>query len=330
MAFAQIATSVTIINSGLIGYCGVSLTNFSTSAASLIASGSGVEVAGAFFKATGDVTPNASSLTAIATGATAFLTLTPSGTAGSQILSAAWTSVAPVWSPSKQGWYTSAASNIRVVARIYKHSTSGQSRKRMMGTAQGLDIAYRWRGEIVRLTSGSGSWTVPDDVYRIRVTCVGGGGGGGSGYDTYCAGGGGGTVISPAIGEFIDVVPGESIAYSVGAGGAGATATTGTIVVGGTGGNTTFTGATTGQGGAGGGLTGGDGGAGNAAAAGNCPGHSGGSGGGAGGKGGRGGSPNGSAGAYGGGGGGGYQNLIGSGAGGNGGDGGSGIILIEY
>lgn len=33
-------------------------------------------------------------------------------------------------------------------------------------------------GAIAVLTSGSGNWTVPDGVYRIKVTAVGGGGGG--------------------------------------------------------------------------------------------------------------------------------------------------------
>lgn len=34
-------------------------------------------------------------------------------------------------------------------------------------------------GAITKLTSGSGNWTVPAGVYRIKVTAVGGGGGGG-------------------------------------------------------------------------------------------------------------------------------------------------------
>jgi len=35
-------------------------------------------------------------------------------------------------------------------------------------------------GAIAVLTSGSGNWTVPDGVYRIKVTAIGAGGGGGS------------------------------------------------------------------------------------------------------------------------------------------------------
>jgi len=52
-----------------------------------------------------------------------------------------------------------------------------------LGTNWPTFLAYNpsnvWRGEKVLLTSGSGNWTVPDGVRKIRVTCVGGGGGGG-------------------------------------------------------------------------------------------------------------------------------------------------------
>ena len=120
MAFSQIPSSITIIQSGLIGYQAISLTEFTTSAASLIAAGSSVEIAGAYFKAGTDITPDASSLTAISSLTTCYLALTPSSTAGSQILTATWESAAPVWSDSKQGWYASAASNVRIVASMYK------------------------------------------------------------------------------------------------------------------------------------------------------------------------------------------------------------------
>lgn len=39
-------------------------------------------------------------------------------------------------------------------------------------------------GAIEAITSGSGNWTVPDGVYRIRATAVGGGGGTTNGGDT--------------------------------------------------------------------------------------------------------------------------------------------------
>jgi hypothetical protein len=136
MAFDQIVTSVTILNSGLIGYNGITLTNFTTSTISAIAEGSSIEVAGAFFKADGDITINSSSWTAIATAKAAYIGLTPSGSAGSQILSAAYYSDVPVWSESKQGWYLSAGSNIRFVAIGYKSGATSQEYKVIMESRQ--------------------------------------------------------------------------------------------------------------------------------------------------------------------------------------------------
>jgi hypothetical protein len=141
MAFSQIATSVTILNSGQIGYIGISLTNFTTSAASNIASGSGVEIAGAWFKADSDIIPNSSSWTAITTATTAYLALTPSGTAGSQVITASWISTLPSWDTAKQGWYTTTPSNIRVVASAYKGGTSSYWQKRLINYGQSDNFA---------------------------------------------------------------------------------------------------------------------------------------------------------------------------------------------
>ena len=141
--FSQIPTSTTILNSGLIGYYGVSLTNFSTSALSNIASGSAIEIAGAFFKASGDLTIATSWTTIIPTATTAYLTLTPAGTAGSQTISAAWTSVQAVWDTAKQGWYTTTTSGIRVVASAYKNSNTSQEYKVMYDTR--TPISPTWK-----------------------------------------------------------------------------------------------------------------------------------------------------------------------------------------
>ena len=98
---SQISTSVSIISS-LLGFQALSLSNMNTSAATVITAGSKVEIKSAFFNFSTDLTPNASSWTAIATANTAYLTLLPSGTAGSQIVSASWSVTAPVWSDSAQ------------------------------------------------------------------------------------------------------------------------------------------------------------------------------------------------------------------------------------
>jgi hypothetical protein len=122
MAGAQIGTSVTILSSGLKGWQAVSLTNFSGSAVSAIAAGSTVEIAGAFFIFGSE--ESVTGFSSISTAATAYVALTPSGTAGSQIVDAAWTSTAPTWSESKQGWYASAASVVRYVGGGVKTGTT--------------------------------------------------------------------------------------------------------------------------------------------------------------------------------------------------------------
>jgi hypothetical protein len=61
--------------------------------------------------------------------------------------------------------------------------------RRWYNTSTGVESIYtvggwgvfantNWQGQIVRITSGSGNWTVPGGVHKIRVKCVGGGGGG--------------------------------------------------------------------------------------------------------------------------------------------------------
>jgi hypothetical protein len=317
MPGAQIPTSVTRLES-MLGYQAVSLTNFASSALSAIAAGSKVEIAGAFFTFTADEAIEASTWTSIVTGNTAYIALIPAGVAGSQTVTARFTATAPVWSTSKQGWYASAGSSTRVIGSVYKAEATAQYGQQIFDNPQN----YGWRGIVERITSGSGNWTVPVGVSRIRVTCVGGGAGGGGGSGSAAdGGGGGGTNISLVLGDTLNVYPGQSIAYAVGAGGAGGTGAGGTS--GATGGSTTFTGATTGQGGLGGTtyIFGGAGPAGGAGSAGSQN-TGGGGGGGAGATGGRGATPPGTAG-YAGGGGGGF-------AGGNGGNGGSGIIIIEY
>lgn len=135
MAGSQISTSVSIIDN-LKGFQSVSLTEYNTSAAAAIAAGSVVEIAGAFFTFASDETINASSWTAITTGTTAYITLTASGTAGSQIVVAAYTSTAPTWRDDLQGWYASAASSVRIVASVYKAESTSYYPKFIMPIAQ--------------------------------------------------------------------------------------------------------------------------------------------------------------------------------------------------
>ena len=67
----------------------------------------------------------------------------------------------------------------------------------------------------------SGTWTVPDGVYSVAVTACGGSGAGGMPYlenNQYRYGGGGGGGSNPVT-QTLTVKPGDTISYSVGAGG---------------------------------------------------------------------------------------------------------------
>jgi hypothetical protein len=74
--------------------------------------------------------------------------------------------------------------------------------------------------EVIIDTAGAGIWAVPDGVYRIFVTMVGGGGAG-AGISTSiyrgCGGGGAGATRMMVL----DVDPGQSWSYYVGAGASG-------------------------------------------------------------------------------------------------------------
>lgn len=84
----------------------------------------------------------------------------------------------------------------------------------------------------VQVLSASGTFIVPDFVYRLRVHAWGGGGGGADvGAGVWGGGGGAGGYGL----KIFDVVPGQSIAYIIGAGGAAGAASSG-----GNGGNTAF------------------------------------------------------------------------------------------
>lgn len=133
MAGSQISTSVSIIDS-LSGFMALSLTEYNTSAAAAIAAGSKVEIAGAFFQFPADETPTG--WTAISTGTTAYIALTASGTAGSQVVNAGYVSTAPTWRDDLQGWYASAASSVRVIGSVYKAEATSYYPKYILAKQQ--------------------------------------------------------------------------------------------------------------------------------------------------------------------------------------------------
>jgi len=156
MAGAQVATAVTIINS-LLGFQAISLTNFTTSAESVIAAGSKVEVAGGFFTFASDETPNASSWTAVTTGGVAYITVIPAGSAGSQTITAEYTDTAPAWSDSKQGWYASAASLTRYVGGVYKSGATSYESAFFLPTRH---------GELCCVKCQIGEWDMDTDANK--------------------------------------------------------------------------------------------------------------------------------------------------------------------
>ena len=161
MAGSQVATGITIINS-LLGYQAVSLTEFTTSAESAIAAGSKVEIGSAFF--TFGSEEGITGFSAITTGATAYIELTPSGTAGSQIVEAAWTETAPTWSDSKQGWYHSTGSVIRTIGGAYKEGTSSCERTFLYGRIQNEHVNATLARKVVEI----GDWNM-DSTANVTV-----------------------------------------------------------------------------------------------------------------------------------------------------------------
>ena len=93
------------------------------------------------------------------------------------------------------------------------------------GSAIGQIIAGSFNF-VPKTATGAGTFVVPTDVYKIKVTCIGGGGGGVGAINTGGAGGAGSCI------KVFAVTPGQSYSYFVGAGGSG----------GGNGQDTTFSG----------------------------------------------------------------------------------------
>jgi len=211
MAGSQIPTSVTIIDN-LKGYQALSLTEYTTSAAADIAAGSIVEIAGAFFTFVADETPTGWS--AISTGSTAYIALTPSGTAGSQIVSSGYVSTAPTWRDDHQGWYASAGSTVRVVARVFKAGATSYYPKFLYKNF--ATESYRQSGK--QIFTSSGYFHVPLGVDQVYLTgCAAGGNGGVGENDGTSRGGGGGGAGEIIYKKSAAVSPGDAIAVTIGA-----------------------------------------------------------------------------------------------------------------
>lgn len=176
MAFTQITTSVSILNSGLVGFNGVSFINFDNTGEPAIASGSSIEIAGAFFKADSDV--SITNWAGITTGLSCYIALTPSGSAGAQTLAAAYTTTVPVWVTDKNGWYASAASNVRYVGTVYKYATADYFAKRVLGNGQktlgGVNVATNYAvGSMALYTLTTGLHNIAIGDYALQLNTTG-------------------------------------------------------------------------------------------------------------------------------------------------------------
>lgn len=207
MAGSQISTSVSIIDN-LHGYQALSLTEYNTSATASICAGSVVEIAGAFFTFAGDEAIEASTWTSIVTGNTAYITLTASGTAGSQIVVAAYTATATTWRDDLQGWYASAASNVRVIGSVYKAEATNYANKYTFENKLS-DHGYQ-------IFTSSGTFLVPLNCSYVYLTGTAAGGNGGNGYSGGNSAGGGGGSGEKIYKKKISVSPGTSIIVTIG------------------------------------------------------------------------------------------------------------------
>ena len=79
-------------------------------------------------------------------------------------------------------------------------------------SAPTLEFTPTQKSGAITLSEGAGTWTVPDNVYKIRYILVGGGGRGGYSNGFYASGGGGGGYVTTG---YKDVTPGQQIPWVV-------------------------------------------------------------------------------------------------------------------
>jgi len=279
-----------------------------------IKAGTVLSIGGIAYKATSD--------TAITGTPSAYVKITPAGATASAAFVASLSGV--VWSYAYGGFYDGSG-NLYVFDEELAIANGAITTIRTKFGRVPVTVPHG-----LQVLTGSGNFTVPANVFWVKVTTVGGGGNGGNGSVTGGGGGGGGSGGREV--SVVACVPSALIAYVCGAAGASTTFTGATTAAGGSTGSLGSTNG--GNGGAGGGNNGQDGASGGSVMAipsmsgyyGGVGGLGGGPGGG---RGGISGNNNGVAGTNGGGGGG------GGGAGdttnaGSGGAGGSGYIVVEW
>lgn len=120
MAGAQVTVALNQLEKQRFGYQAISLTNFELDTEPEIAGGSKVEIGGALYEfAAGE---SITGWGGIGNSNDVYIKLTVTGTA----VAAAWTTTAPMWSESKQGWY---ASLVRYIGGCYKDANGDYTQK---------------------------------------------------------------------------------------------------------------------------------------------------------------------------------------------------------
>ena len=148
MAGQQVEIVANQIDKQRLGYLGLSLTNYDADTEPQIAAGSKVEIASALFEFTA-----AESITGwggIGASSRVYVKLVVAGTA----VTAAFTTTAPTWSTSKQGWYgTGGAALDRYVAMLWKDAAGNYSFKEVLGDRSAGGHPIGEVGDLVPSTS---------------------------------------------------------------------------------------------------------------------------------------------------------------------------------
>ena len=126
MAGSQVSKSVAIdwfINA-VYGYEAVTIDEYATTASPEVQAGSKIEINGDLYKFT-----SAEAITGwsgISNSTQAYIKFVPSGSS----VTVAYTSTAPTWSDSKQGWYgTGGTANDRYIFAVYKDGSGNYTKK---------------------------------------------------------------------------------------------------------------------------------------------------------------------------------------------------------
>lgn len=120
MAGSQVEVAINQIEKQRLGYQAISLTNFDNDSEPQIASGSKVEIGGALFEFTSN--ESITGWGSIGNNNDVYIKLVVSGTS----VTAEFTTTAPSWSTSKQGWYDSLD---RYIGGLYKDGSGNYTEK---------------------------------------------------------------------------------------------------------------------------------------------------------------------------------------------------------